>query len=191
VWKRLNHPNIVPTLGAGPDIAELCVVSPWMPDGDLLQYLQKIPGANRAEIVRIHVGRAGECTEFDFQDDWNRRGAFLPPLQRCHSRRHEGGEALRLGRCRLLTVIRQENILFDSAGTPRIADFGISSITFNPISNNASTPYHGYSIRWAAPEILEAPNDESRRPTKMSDVYAFGMVVVEVRCHHDSRRLAP
>jgi serine/threonine protein kinase len=34
------------------------VVSPWMPDGDLLQYLQKIPGANRAEIVRVHVGRA-------------------------------------------------------------------------------------------------------------------------------------
>jgi hypothetical protein len=161
-----------------------------MPDGDLLQYLQKIPGANRAEIVRVRVVHRSEYTEFDTQDDWNRRGAFLSPPQRCYSRRLEGGEALRLGRFRLLTVARQENILFDSAGIPRIADFGISS-TSNPISNNASTPYHGYSIRWAAPEILVAPNDESRRPTKMSGVYAFGMVVVEVRCHHDSRRLAP
>lgn len=78
----------------------------------------------------------------------------------------------------------QLNILFDGAGVPRISDFGISSITFNPVSNNASTPFHGYSLRWAAPEILEAPNDESRRPTKMSDVYAFGMVVVEVCCNH-------
>jgi len=84
----------------------------------------------------------------------------------------------------------QENILFDGAGIPRIADFGISSITFDPNSYNASTPFGGYSLRWAAPEILEAPlNSEFRRSTKMSDVYAFGMVVVEVRCHYCSRRL--
>ena len=71
--------------------------------------------------------------------------------------------------------------MFDGAGVPLIADFGISSITFNPISNNASTPFNGYSLRWAAPEILEALNDESKRPTKRSDVYAFGMVAIEVR----------
>lgn len=82
----------------------------------------------------------------------------------------------------------QENILFDNAGIPRIADFGISSMTFDPTSNNASTPWRGFSIRWAAPEILEAPQGgEARRPTTMSDVYAFGMVVVEVRCHGYSR----
>ena len=81
--------------------------------------------------------------------------------------------------------MHQENILFDSAGIPRISDFGISSMTFDPTSKNASTPFHGYSLRWAAPEILEAPlNSEARRPTKMSDVYAFGMVAVEVRCDY-------
>jgi len=53
-WKRLNHPNVVPTLGAGLDIAELCVVSPWM-DGDLLQHLNRYPGANRVAIVRVYV----------------------------------------------------------------------------------------------------------------------------------------
>ena len=54
-------------------------------------------------------------------------------------------------------------------------------MTFDPTSNNASTPWRGYSLRWAAPEILEAPsNGDARRPTKMSDVYAFAMVVVEV-----------
>ena len=36
VWKRLIHPNVIPTLGAGPDIGELCVTSPWMSEGDLL-----------------------------------------------------------------------------------------------------------------------------------------------------------
>ena len=77
--------------------------------------------------------------------------------------------------------MHQPNILFDSTGIPRISDFGTSSITFDPVSKNASTPSQGYSLRWAAPEILEAPNDESRRPTKMSDVYAFAMVCIEVR----------
>ena len=60
MWKRLNHPNIVPTLGAGPDIDELCVVSPWMPDGDLLQYLSKYPGARRALIVGVHIAHTSE-----------------------------------------------------------------------------------------------------------------------------------
>lgn len=85
--------------------------------------------------------------------------------------------------------MHQPNILFDSAGIPRIGDFGASSITFDPVSKNASTPSQAYSLRWAAPEILEAQNDESRRPTKKSDVYAFAMVVVEVRHRHYFRRL--
>ena len=54
VWKRLNHPNVLLALGAGPDIAELCVVSPWMPDGNLLQYLNKYTGAPRVFIVSVH-----------------------------------------------------------------------------------------------------------------------------------------
>ncbi|KAF9647902.1 kinase-like protein [Thelephora ganbajun] len=146
VWKRLNHPNVVPTLGAEPNFADLCAVSPWMPEGDLLQYLNKHPVANRVSIM---IGVADG-------------------LSYLHSKDVIHGD------------MKGRNILFDSAGIPQINDFGFSSITFNPVSNNASSPFRGYSIRWAAPEILEASNDNSRRPTKMSDVYAFGMVVVEI-----------
>lgn len=88
----------------------------------------------------------------------------------------------------MLTVMHQGNILFDNAGIPRIVDFGVSSMTFDDRSNNdnASIPWRGFSLRWAAPEIQEAPpNGEARQPTKMSDIYAFGMVVVEV-CYHFS-----
>ena len=68
MWKRLNHHNLVPTLGASPEIAaslgapklsQLCAVSPWMPNGHLLQYLKKYPGANRVFIVRICVLHTG------------------------------------------------------------------------------------------------------------------------------------
>ena len=65
MWKRLNHPNVVPTLGAGLDIAELCVVSPWMQDGNLLQYLNKYTGALRASIVSIHDIRDSEFPKFN------------------------------------------------------------------------------------------------------------------------------
>ena len=80
--------------------------------------------------------------------------------------------------------------MFDNTGTPRISDFGCSSITRDPASMNASTPIRPTTIRWTAPEILEAAsNSEVWRPTKMSDVYAFGMVVVEVGYHHRPRGL--
>jgi serine/threonine protein kinase len=85
-----------------------------------------------------------------------------------------------------LIFVHQLNILFDNGGVPLIADFGSASITFNPQTNNASTPSNGLSIRWTAPEIFESTNDNSRRPTKMSDVYAFAMVVIEVKYHHRS-----
>jgi len=65
VWKRLNHPNVVPTLGAGSDIAELCVVSPWMPDGHLLQYINKNPVASRVSIVSVHDVYDNEYTELN------------------------------------------------------------------------------------------------------------------------------
>ena len=77
--------------------------------------------------------------------------------------------------------------MFDNEGVPQITDFGISSITLDPYSNNASTAHEKSNLRWAAPEILEAPqNSELCRPTRMSDVYAFAMVVIEVKCHHHS-----
>ena len=37
------------------DIAQLCVVSPRTPDGDILKYLNKHPGANRETITRVHA----------------------------------------------------------------------------------------------------------------------------------------
>ena len=55
---------------------------------------------------------------------------------------------------------------------------------------NASTPIRPTTIRWTAPEILQAATgSEVWRPTKMSDVYAFGMVAIEVGYHNHPRGL--
>ena len=86
----------------------------------------------------------------------------------------------------MLTVLHQSTILFDNTGIPRLAGFSNSLVAVDPYENTRES--YGYTLRWAAPEILDAPGPASRRPTKMSDVYAFGMVVVEVQYHHHFRR---
>ncbi|KAF9789191.1 kinase-like domain-containing protein [Thelephora terrestris] len=146
VWKRLNHPNVLPAFGASRDIAEFCVVSPWMPEGDILHYVNKYPGADRA-LIMIGVAEG---------------------ISYLHSNNVIHGD------------LKGPNILFDNTGVPKITDFGVSSITLNIHTNNASTPNSGFSMRWTAPEILEPPNNDPIRPTKASDVYAFAMVVIEI-----------
>ena len=70
VWNGLNYPNVVIVHSAGSDIARLCVVSSWMPGGDLLQFLREHPRANRAAITRGRVGHTSECTPFNLKMIW-------------------------------------------------------------------------------------------------------------------------
>jgi serine/threonine protein kinase len=82
--------------------------------------------------------------------------------------------------CRL----SQPNILIDAEGSPRLSDFGLCSVTKNIDSVNASTPNHGSTVRYCAPELLDvrwAVRVESRKPTYKTDVYSLSMVIVEAR----------
>ena len=84
---------------------------------------------------------------------------------------------------RLTYHLSQQNILIDAKGCPRLSDFGLCSITKNIYSVNASTPNHGCTVRYCAPELLEVPGVvriEKRKPTERSDVYSLSMVIVEV-----------
>ena len=84
----------------------------------------------------------------------------------------------------------QANLLFDSEGIPRIFDFGNASMISDPYLKEVHASCFYNNLQWTAPELLVAKlNDEAVQPTKMSDVHAFGMVVVEVGCVRFSRRL--
>ena len=65
--------------------------------------------------------------------------------------------------------------------SPRLTDFGICSVTKNINSVNASTPNHGCTARYCAPEVLDVEGArEKKKLTAKSDVYSLSMVVVEV-----------
>lgn len=52
VWRSLSHPNVLSFLGV-PTIPRflLCMVSPWMPHGDVVKYVKSHPEANRIVLV--------------------------------------------------------------------------------------------------------------------------------------------
>lgn len=74
----------------------------------------------------------------------------------------------------------QANVLIDNYNRPVVADFGLTFVidhgefTTNKIAGPA---------RWTAPEVLDPPGEEENEPpySQASDVFAFGMTMIEVR----------
>jgi len=75
------------------------------------------------------------------------------------------------------------NILIDQDGHARLADFGLLTIVLDSTYHtSSSTPKGAGTTRWMSPELLD-PDQFGRgdgRPTKESDCYALGMVILEV-----------
>ena len=50
--KHNPHPNILSVIEFSDTSSPLCIMSPWMPDGNIIQYTKANPGANRLMLVR-------------------------------------------------------------------------------------------------------------------------------------------
>jgi len=81
--------------------------------------------------------------------------------------------------------LKGANILINDEKRACLADFGITGLIYNlSMRITMSTAYNGKgTTRWMAPELLDpdqfGANGESQ-PTMGSDIYAFGMVMLEV-----------
>lgn len=63
-WKHLQHPNILPLLGVTTLGGQFAMVSEWMEDGNINEFIQKNPDADRTELVRILFGLRGTSIDF-------------------------------------------------------------------------------------------------------------------------------
>lgn len=60
--------------------------------------------------------------------------------------------------------------------TPKLTDFGNSKLGAYTLQFTTTTSGPGVSLRWTAPELLEA----NAKPSYNADVYALGMTILEV-----------
>jgi len=52
IWRHLSHLNILPTLGVSPKLFPLCVITEWMIDRNIMDFILKHPEVNRLHLVR-------------------------------------------------------------------------------------------------------------------------------------------
>ena len=51
MWSALRHPNVLPLLGATTTGVELAMVSEWMVNGNISEFLEVYPDVDRLELV--------------------------------------------------------------------------------------------------------------------------------------------
>jgi len=66
--------------------------------------------------------------------------------------------------------------MVDASGNPRITGFTLATIARDQSSFPGDPDGQGYTPRWTAPEILQF----GKTATKESDIFSFGMVIIEV-----------
>ena len=50
--KSISHPNVLPIIDVSERMFPFCIVSPWMPNGNIIQYAKMNPDADRLLLVR-------------------------------------------------------------------------------------------------------------------------------------------
>lgn len=93
--------------------------------------------------------------------------------------------------------IKAENVLITDEGHALLADFGLSTTVTAGPSNTTENVRQRYTLAYCAPEIVDDTAEDpiapgvKRSKTKMSDVYAYGVLLYQVRwqCHSRDKHL--
>ncbi|KAG2122940.1 kinase-like domain-containing protein [Suillus clintonianus] len=154
--KLLRHDNIVPLLGIATGFGRMpelrCLVSPWMPNGTLNDYL----AFNQNDLTVLDRLRMLED--------------ISAGLRYLHSVPVMHGD------------ITGANILIDEGGHARLIDFGLSTIVRPLLgqSHLAATTIRRGAIRYAAPELVLSDDVHELGPLEKTDIYSFGCVMLQV-----------
>ncbi|KAF9650320.1 kinase-like protein, partial [Thelephora ganbajun] len=154
LWKRLTHKNVLPFLGVSRDVADFCLISPWMKNGCIVEYVHNNPHVNPLDLLKDAANGLNYL---------HTSGLVHGDLRAEHILIGDSGQAC-----------------IANTGHSTIAPIGFAASKSNTASGTVSLDE--FRWRWAAPE-LQRP-DEYNMPkvvaTKPSDIYGMGMVIFEV-----------
>ncbi|KAF8123360.1 kinase-like domain-containing protein [Boletus edulis] len=155
IWRRLEHPNIVPFLGVVYGFGRqghVSLVSLWMANGSLQSYLGKYDDqlsiAHRLQLVRNH------------SELYTSIHSFVTPI--------------------IHGDLSGNNVLLDHNYTARLTDFGYASMTGDlpeALLYLQMTTMKPGALRFAAPEHFLVEEEQTMEPTIQSDIYSFGNLV--------------
>ncbi|KAG8777304.1 hypothetical protein FRC12_000438 [Ceratobasidium sp. 428] len=141
-WSKCHHPNVLPLISLAEFRGGFTTISPWMDNGNVRDYVNKQPGADRFNLcTQIACGLA-----------------YLHSVGIVHS------------------DVKGDNVLVSDSGVPMLGGFSSSIPKESAIRFPKMEDKMYSSLRWAAPEILRGESTVSM----VADVYAFGMVILEV-----------
>ncbi|KAL0573142.1 hypothetical protein V5O48_008818 [Marasmius crinis-equi] len=170
VWAQLIHSNVLPFYGVNKDLFprhDLCLVSPWMVNGEIMPFLIKNPDHDRLRVVQ-EIAAGIE---------------YLHSLQIVHGDIKPVRDIeLRLDSTLTVLCGRKKNILVDEQGRCYLADFGLAAAVVKaaPELNTVITGTHKGTTPYMAPELFT--NFGPRMPDNFpADIYAYGCTVYEVQ----------
>ena len=155
-WRKLDHPNILPFLDVLKRSDYIYLVSPFIENGSLMEFIQRHPDVDRARLVSPIV-------------------AFLNHVSyRMVQIQEAGAGIIYLHQCGIVHGdIKGANILISDDIRALLCDFGLA----RPYHMNTSTAMKGVgTIRWQSPQLINGGQKDFK-----SDVWAFAMTIYEVR----------
>ncbi|KAF8198805.1 kinase-like domain-containing protein, partial [Mycena galopus ATCC 62051] len=151
IWRQLCHPNLLPFFGLYYLENRLCLISPWMDNGNVLDFLRtEPPNTDRLSLASLIIPILDVALG----------------LQHLHEQNVVHGD------------LKAINILVTPSRRACIADFGLSSIA-NAMTVRftlSTAPAGGGTARYQAPELFLGDGPK----TFSSDVYAFACVCYEI-----------
>ncbi|KAI9464892.1 kinase-like domain-containing protein [Boletus coccyginus] len=167
IWRRLDHPNIVPFLGIATGfgmIGSKSLVSLWMQNGTLESFLGDYKNLEIDHRLRLLLDIAnGLCYLHSFPLCFS-SSSSPDPKPIVHG------------------DLNPANVLLDDKYTARLVDFGYASMVGEIPEAlfylKRSTRRPG-ALRWNAPEQVWSKSGEVQRTTE-SDVYSFGCIALQV-----------
>ncbi|KAF7968676.1 hypothetical protein HWV62_29725 [Athelia sp. TMB] len=160
IWRQLSHPNILPFYGIfrlGTEHERLCLVCPWMSNGNLSEYLSSIAPESYCVPLALDVAEG---------------------LAYLHSQSIVHADL----KCANILVSHALRACLADFGLSLARDTVSVKFTASSMRDHGAVG----TLNWTGPELLpdfhnpESIDYETRCPDQASDVYSFAMVCYEI-----------